>query len=737
MNCTLTRAVDGKTPYEAAFGKKPDLHHVRKWGEKVWVRTETGDKLGGRITEGRWLGIDERSKGFRIYWLDKQTVSVEQNVYLNNNLSTSHLEGEDWEFIETKADIPSAAPTNPIALAPMQSAPLVETPLTGTEPVTEEAPAKRVRKPSQYVRDILDGHGTASYRASDPVIAPGIQLPTVANQDVVLEGEGSADWMMIAEAIDEYALVAETSEVEAIEPRSLAEARRRPDWELWEKGILEELALLKEAGTWELTVPPEDANIVGSKWVFRAKKDAAGNVVRYKARLVAQGFSQVPGVDYFDTFAPVAKLASIRTVLALAAAKDMEIHQIDIKGAYLNGELTDKEMIYMAQPPGYHAPNSVGKVCRLQKTLYGLKQSGRRWYQKLVEIMTRHLAFSRCDVDQAVFFQRNSEGSTIVLVHVDDCTIAASSTKLVGHFKAKISKHVEITDLGELHWLLGIEVRRNREQRTIHFSQRSYITSILRRFNLDELKPLSTPMQPGLLLSMCQTPKTTAEWAQMRDIPYREAIGSLMYAALGTRPDIAFAVQALSRYSTKFGPVHWNAVKRVFSYLKGTKELWLTYGRTQTELMGYADADGSTAEDRHAVSGYAFIVNGGAVSWSAKRQSIISLSTTESEYVAAAHAAKEALWLRSFIEQLFDTKLSPTTMFSDNQSAIALAKDHQYHARTKHIDVRYHFIRWIVEKGAVRLVYCPTEDMVADTLTKALPSAKVKHFAVELGLSMV
>ena len=143
------------------------------------------------------------------------------------------------------------------------------------------------------------------------------------------------------------------------------------------------------------------------------------------------------------------------------------------------------------------------------------------------------------------------------------------------------------------------------------------------------------------------------------------------------------------------------------------------------------------AEDRHAVSGYAFIINGGAVSWSAKRQSIISLSTTESEYVAAAHAAKEALWLRSLIKQLFDEKLSPTTMFSDNQSAIALAKDHQYHAQTKHIDVCYHFIRWIVKKGAVRLVYCPTEDMVADTLTKALPSAKVKHFAVELGVSTI
>ncbi len=185
------------------------------------------------------------------------------------------------------------------------------------------------------------------------------------------------------------------------------------------------------------------------------------------------------------------------------------------------------------------------------------------------------------------------------------------------------------------------------------------------------------------------------------------------------------------------GEAHWEAVKRIFRYLKGSADLWLAYGGEARELTGYADADGSMAEDRHAISGYAFILNGGAISWSAKRQEIISLSTTESEYVAVTHAAKEALWLRSLLMQLFPSALTPTTLFSDNQSAIALTKDHQYHARTKHIDIRYHFIRWIIENGSLRLVYCPTDDMIADVLTKALPSPKVKHFAAELGLVLV
>jgi hypothetical protein len=182
---------------------------------------------------------------------------------------------------------------------------------------------------------------------------------------------------------------------------------------------------------------------------------------------------------------------------------------------------------------------------------------------------------------------------------------------------------------------------------------------------------------------------------------------------------------------------HWEAVKRVFRYLKGMRELWLGYGGVKKELEGYADTDGSMMEDRRAISRYAFIINGGAVSWSTKKQEIVSLSTMESEYIAATYVSKEALWLRSLILQLFGISLSTTTLFSDNQSAIALTKEHQDHAWTKHIDVQYHFIRWIIEEGKLGLIYCPTDELVADTLTKALPSAKVKHFAMALGLVTV
>ena len=279
----------------------------------------------------------------------------------------------------------------------------------------------------------------------------------------MFEGEGTADQTLAAVDYDDNIELAlqlneYIAEAEALEPTSLAEAKHRPDWPQWEQGICEELATLEKAGTWELVDPPAGMNIVRSKWVFHAKKDAAGNVVRYKARLVAQGFSQVPSVDYFDTYAPVAKLTSICTVLALAAHLDLELHQIDIKGAYLNGKLNDNETIYMCQPPGYTDPALPHYVCRLHKTLYGLKQSGRCWYQKLVEILIKNLGFKLCKVDQAVFIKRSEKTLVIIVVHIDDCTITTSALSLVDELKTQIRKHVKITDLGELHWLLGIKV---------------------------------------------------------------------------------------------------------------------------------------------------------------------------------------------------------------------------------------------------------------------------------------
>ena len=741
-NRTATRTLDNKTPFEALFGSPPDFSGLRRWGCHVWVHDDSGSKLDVRAREGRWLGFDVDSRAHRVYWPRLGTVTVERNVYF---ASAAPLEGEQLQIPiigseQTAApDTPSTSNSLSPPISPVRS-PSSPSPERAQEPDIPSRRSTRTRMPSRIVRDLQAGEGVVHSGTNAPRIAPGLQVPETFAEDPEEPGgvwtvdDGSPAMHEDFEGM-EFIFVAETADAEALEPHTLAEAKRRPDWSSWEQAIKEELDTLKAAGTWRLEDAPPGVNIIGSKWVLKAKKDAAGNVVRYKARLVAQGFSQIGGIDYDDTYAPVAKLSSTRAVIAMANRLGMEMHQIDIKGAYLDGELNDNKILYMHHPPGYKVSDAGTRVLHLVKTLYGLKQSGRRWYQKLTSVFVM-LGFKQCAVDQAVYYRAVTvKGElTVVVVHVDDCSIVATTIRLVEELKAGLREHFEVTDLGELHWMLGIEVKRDRPGQVVHLSQRAYIDAILRRYNLDDLKPLSTPMDHQVRLSSEQVPASAAECTMMRDVPYREAVGALNWAALATRPDIAFAVSAVARFAANPGPAHWEAVKRIFRYLKGTRDLWLTYGEASSPLEGYADADGSMSEDRRAISGYAFLIDGGAVSWSSKRQEIVSLSTTESEYVAATHGGKEALWLRSLISEVFSNITSPTTLFSDNQAAIALTRDNQYHPRTKHIDVRYHWIRWVVEKGSIRLIYCPTDDMVADVLTKALPSAKVKHFAASLGL---
>jgi hypothetical protein len=282
--------------------------------------------------------------------------------------------------------------------------------------------------------------------------------------------------------------------------------------------------------------------------------------------------------------------------------------------------------------------------------------------------------------------------------------------------------------------LLGIKVQQDWEAHTISLSQQSYIELIACCYGLEDLKPISTPMDPNIRLLTSQSSSTVAQYAMMCHIPYHEAVGSSMYTMLEMQPDILFANMVGSKFLSNPGIAHWEAVKRIYQYLVGMNDLWLTYGEEKRVLAGFADADGSMVENRHTISGFVFLFDGSVVSWSTKRQEIVSLLTTEGEYIAATHAAKEALWLCSLITQHFGLLPEATTLFSDNQSAIALTKDHQYHARMRHMDICFHFIHWIIKDGKPRLIYCPTSDMVADTLTKTLLSLKVKHFAAELGL---
>ena len=338
----------------------------------------------------------------------------------------------------------------------------------------------------------------------------------------------------------------------------------------------DEISNLKTNKTWELVKCPRDTNIVELKWVFRLKKKPAGEVVKHKARVVARGFTQQYGVDYFKTYAPVARLASIRTILAIAARNNWPIKAFDFQSAYLNVSLDGNEEIFIELPPGYVSEHP-DVVVRLLKVLYGLKQAGWKWYEKLRKEL-KELGLTRCEVDPGIFYGV-VDGETIILaVHVNDCILAGSSEAILDEFRTELDKRLKLTDLGSLSWLLGIKVTRDIEEHTLSLSQEFYIDSILHRFNFEDQKPVATPIDPTIQYTKAQCPTTLADISHMKNIPYRAAVGSLMYAATGTRPDIAFAIQNLSRFSENPAQVHWEAVKHVFRYLKGMKTWVLKYG---------------------------------------------------------------------------------------------------------------------------------------------------------------
>ena len=419
----------------------------------------------------------------------------------------------------------------------------------------------------------------------------------------------------------------------------------------------------------------------------------------------------------------------------MAARHDWDIESFDFNGAYLNGKLDDDEEIYMHEPPGYEGKGE-HLVKRLHKSLYGLKQAGRKWYETLSRTLA-NLGFCVSTADPGVFLAKPSGHTLILAIHVDDCVFTGSSPDLISEYKSKFHACHALTDLGPIHWLLGIKISRDRSARTISLSQTAYINSIISRFGLSDAKAYSTPMVPGVLHSRTDCPSDPAEQARMKKTPYREAIGSLMYASVATRPDITYSVSALSRFLDNPGTIHWEAAKRVFRYLAGTRDLTLTYGEERHELLGYTDANGASHEHRHAISGLTYLIDGGAISWQSRKQELVTLSTAEAKYVAATHAAKEAIWLRRLISELFPFPPTPTTLFCDNQAAIKLAINNNYHARTKHIDIHFHFIRQVILDNIITLIYCPTDDMAADILTKSLPKWKVSTHVSNLGLRRV
>ena len=415
------------------------------------------------------------------------------------------------------------------------------------------------------------------------------------------------------------------------EPTTLEEALSSDQAELWQQAVNDEMTSLIANGTWSLEPLPPGVTPIPVKWVFKVKRDSAGNIERYKARLVAKGFRQREGIDYTEVFAPVSKYTTLRALLAVAAYEHLEIHQLDIKTAFLNGEL--EEEVWIQQPPGFETGER-GMACRLHKSLYGLKQAPRAWHTKMKAELEAE-GYNVSAADPGLFIKPGPE-PVYLLTYVDDMLTISKRTAVVEEAKAKIMSAFEARDMGEASTFLGMDIHRDRAARTIALTQNRLTRDLISKFGMEECKPLSVPLSPATKLTKNGEPLDTNIYG------YSQLVGSLMYLSVCTRPDIAQAVGALARYMANPTVSHWHAAKGVLRYVTGTADYGITFRSRSLSLEAYCDADyAGDIDTRRSTTGYVYILGGGAISWSSRLQPTVAASTTEAEYMAAAYSIKE------------------------------------------------------------------------------------------------
>ena len=588
--------------------------------------------------------------------------------------------------------------------------------------------------------------GNYAPAAPTAVIQPSVAASIPSRAQPTFLKQVRADMDTMDNALARGAALPTMATISTDDPTTYEQAISRPDAALWIKAMQAEIDSLTLAGTYDVTELPQGFQAIGGKWVFRTKRGANGEIVKYKARWVAQGFRQKHGIDYNETFAPVARFDSIRALLALVAHHDWELHQMDVKSAYLNGDL--EEELYMRQPTGFVVKGSENLVCRLNKSLYGLKQAGRTW-NKRIDVELKAHGFAPIDADPCLYAYRRGNVVLIISLYVDDLLLASDSLAELEKVKAELKTCFEMEDMGEASFALGIKITRDRAARTLTISQGAYILDVLTRFDMQNSRPVSTPMDPKPRLQPATvTPTKAKDTTATKDQPldtagkqrYQSAVGALLHAARATRPDIAFAVTTLSQFNNAPTHHHWQAVNRVFRYLRGSVDRGLTYTGTgsskdQPTLLGYCDSDyAEDTTDRRSVTGYAFLLSGAAISWASRKQQTVAHSTVQAEYMAASDAAKEAIWWRIFFEALGYDMDDAIKILSDNQGSIINSKNPENHRQMKHIEVRHHYIREQVAKQTVALEYVQTSQMAADVLTKPVLATQHNRTIELLGM---
>ena len=732
----------GISPHEAFWGVKPKIDWLRTYGSKCWALVPKAIRRKGdfRTSEGTFIGYYDNSKAYKIWIPQTHTIIKSRDVIFDeyNHIERVTIHSTDDD------DLPNLWTTEVSThITPIYS-PSPDTQWTEDHELPfapQDALIRRSERLKEKEREGDNESAEEQDSEDEPEHAPrDFERGKWLDPANVSYGRGKRHFKALYSEIstieggihNEHAYVTLASD----EPSNFREAMKSTSGDEWRKACQAEYDTLTGYGTWTLIDRPQNVNVVGNRWVFRIKRDNVGKIDRYKARLVAQGFSQIPGIDFTETYSPTIRFTSIRFILALASRYDLELRQVDVKGAYLNGRLN--ETVYMRQPEGFATEGKENLVCRLNKGIYGLKQSGRVWYRTLRAEMEK-LGFKSGEADETIYFRRDGNGNfEIAGWYVDDGLLVSNSKESMDRMVEDIGSRFDIQDLGEPTRLLGIKIDRNRSQGTIHISQPSYIDSIAKRFNIQAGRTITTPMDASIDLKASINSNNSN---QHIDISYASLIGSINYCAVSTRPDIAYATNKCAQSTSCPTADHWEAARRIIRYLIQTRERGITYRKEghgaegyAHKLIGFTDSDyaGDTS-DRKSTSGWVFTFNGAPLSWASKKQTGVSRSSMEAELIAGSFASAEGTWLAKLGKD-FDHLFIPTPIFTDNQSFITYTKNEVSNNRTKHIDVHYHYTRDQIAKGNISLHYIPTIDNPADIFTKPLSPRKHAHLLDILGI---
>ncbi|KAJ4801076.1 hypothetical protein LUZ62_052322 [Rhynchospora pubera] len=676
------------SPFEMLFNQKPNYQFFHVLGCACYplLRPYNQTKLQPRSEKCALLGYSPVYKGYKCLHIPTGRIYISR-----------HVKFDDSDLPFTYLHTTTNDETQPYPTPPQQPLSVIPHPSDNTTPnfsdhlisspqittIQQNQPSSSRNAPTTTSHSMMTRSKTQTLK---PKIFPNHQLFTTTTSN-------------------------HHPKLASVEPTCYTQAVKDKNWRL---AMAAELDALAHNATWELVPPPSDAHVVGSKWLFRIKYKPDGSIEKYKARLVAKGYSQLEGIDYYETFSPVVKPSTVRVVLSIAISHNWPLHQLDVNNAFLHGDL--EETVFMEQPPGFSDTLYPNHVCKLKKAIYGLKQAPRAWFFKLKEFLTTH-QFVSSQCDHSLFILKTTSTIMYLLVYVDDIIITGNSPKAIDKLIKTLDAEFSIKDLGELSYFLGIQV--SSFHKNLHLSQHRYLQTVLTRAAMADAKPCQTPMQAGIQPSKFEG--SLLENPHM----YRSIVGALQYATI-TRPDLTFAVNKASQFVAAPTEKHWQLVKRILRYIRGTLHHGLIIKpSTDLSIHAYCDADwAGCPDDRRSTTGYAVYMGCNLISWSAKKQATVSRSSTEAEYRSLAVTTQEVLWLNYLLLELgYVTKHVPT-LWCDNLGATFLAANPVFHARTKHIELDFHFVREKVNAKQLSVRFICSNDQLGDIFTKSLAKAR-------------